>query len=895
MSQAKRAARSRLILLLGLVSALAVGSITASASSGPKTERLYLSGSGRGDAVEWEFSIDRGRGAGGWARIPVPSQWELQGFGDYAYGRNDEARPEVGSYRQRFDVPAEWRGRRVELVFEGVMTDTVARLNGATVGPAHRGGFTRFGYDVTELLRFADSNLLEVEVSEESADRSVNAAEREADYWVFGGIYRPVYLEASPAASIAHLAIDASHEGDLKVAVETRATGSSTLSARVKILNGDPVGSVLQAEVEAEGVTRLEGRFEGVRPWSAEHPNLYELEVSLQRGGRTVHVRTERFGFRTVEVRAGQGIFINGRRVLLKGINRHSFWPDSGRTLDREINRRDAELLKQLNANAVRASHYPPDVEFLRAADELGLYVIDELPGWHDAYDTAVGRDLVAELVRRDVNHPSVILWANGNEGGWNRALDLEFGRHDPQKRPVIHPQDVFSGIDTEHYPSWNELAGLLDDTSPWNRLMAWLGRLPLVLPTEMLHGLYDGGLGAGLEDYWRLIRSSPRAAGAFLWAFLDEGVVRTDRGGAIDTHGNHAPDGLVGPYRGREASFYAVRDLWSPVVFSGLAPEAFPGEVTVENRFDQTDLVDCSFHAEWLRLPGPFDEPSVEVVATHELRPPRLGPGEKGRIDTGEPPADAEALRLVAFDPQGRSVAERVFRLSSPAALRARWFPEGIETGVGPEIAGSRRRFEQVEEKGVDSVSWADYAEGSRLTLEASRDLGGSYQGLAVDLTDPAGNEIVAVEWLGGGPGPVWANRRAGTTLGLWRRTAGPRTTSAWQGFYADVLWFRAIGSRWTVTVLPIAEDEVYVGVSPEFPDDARHARADVPPAGKLSLLLEIPAIGSKFHPPEDLGPAKPSPSRARAEEAPRKETFWLLVEPSDTEAKPPAGAESQ
>jgi len=141
-------------------------------------------------------------------------------------------------------------------------------------------------------------------------------------------------------------------------------------------------------------------------------------------------------------VRPGKGLYLNGQRILLKGVDRHSFRPETGRSLDREDNYADARLVKSMNMNAVRMSHYPPDPAFLEAADQLGIYVLDELSGWHHAHDTDVGRRLVREMVERDVNHPSILFWDNGNEGGWNRELDGEFA----------HSADAWGNAHTVQY-----------------------------------------------------------------------------------------------------------------------------------------------------------------------------------------------------------------------------------------------------------------------------------------------------------------------------------------------------------------------------------------------------------------------------------------------------------
>lgn len=157
--------------------------------------------------------------------------------------------------------------------------------------------------------------------------------------------------------------------------------------------------------------------------WNAEQPHLYTATFTLKDAqGKTLHVERQKFGFRTIEYRhqyAGDkedGVFINGKKVIMKGANRHSFRPETGRTLSKAKNIEDVKLIKSMNMNAVRLSHYPADPEFLDACDSLGLYVECELPGWHWAHETIVGSKLVEEMVTRDVNHPSIIFWSNGNE-----------------------------------------------------------------------------------------------------------------------------------------------------------------------------------------------------------------------------------------------------------------------------------------------------------------------------------------------------------------------------------------------------------------------------------------------------------------------------------------------
>jgi len=174
--------------------------LTALQISAQQTEIQYLSGRGKDDGVLWDFKVSEGMKAGVWDKIPVPSNWELQGFGKYNYGFNKEINKgkEVGVYKYRFRVPDMWNTKLVRLVFEGVMTDAEVKINGKLAGEIHQGSFYVFKYDIGKLIRPGKDNLLEVKVAKHSANKSVNAAEREGDFWIFGGIFRPVYLEALP-------------------------------------------------------------------------------------------------------------------------------------------------------------------------------------------------------------------------------------------------------------------------------------------------------------------------------------------------------------------------------------------------------------------------------------------------------------------------------------------------------------------------------------------------------------------------------------------------------------------------------------------------------------------------------------------------------------------------
>lgn len=930
-------------LLLALLLGTSPAVVSTDATS---TRVLALSGEGPRDATKWEFRcLGEGRrcvaedadpGAG-WTTIRVPSQWQQEGFGAYSYG-HDEDKPEtIGEYRRVFSVPPDWAGGRIDLVFEGVMTDTEVRLNGMRAGPVHRGGFYRFSYDVTDLVELGTGNFLEVRVRERSEDRSVEKAERDADYWVFGGIYRPVRLRWRPAESIDHVAIDAKHDGRFRARVRfaglDRKSGPATLRLEVW-----PVGVSAYREHEpieipvdvddASEITEtwIEGHFDGVEAWSAEKPFLHRARFTLQRDGRALHAVEEVVGFRTIELRndgeggAEDGLFVNGQRTLLRGVNRHAFHPATGRALDDSLDWSDAYRIKSLGLNAVRASHYPPDISFLRACDEIGLYVIDELAGWHDAYSTKAGRPLVRSMVERDGNHPSIILWANGNEDGWNKALDDDFALHDPQARPVLHPRSNFRGVDAPHYLDWQELEAALDPSSWTNRRRGVFSRdpLPLFLPTEILHGLYDGGSGAGLADFWERIRRHPRAMGLFLWAFVDEAIERTDRDAEglarLDTDGNHAPDGVLGPYREPSANSRALQEVFTPVRVR-LDLERFGPDdplLVLENHFDHVDLRDVHVGWRFERLGVP-----LEVLAAGTFRARPADPGESVHHLLPAPPPDADALRVTIHGPEpfwgadGPPIFEIRFPLEStrdaarrlvdaPPAATPTDLAIEVERGVFTLTSGeerlvlplpvatgqdaspgerprpiARRAFEtgrsRVEELRFEGrlqrLRFEVFPSGwTRLawTLDEDREDEKPREGevgeILPGIVFPLGEgEIDSMAWIGLDD-RLWRNR----VHGLWGPSAVTATAdpglrwaheTKFRGYYS-ARRARLDGSRGAFT-LHFESDDVWLGLyAPRFPDDAEDARASVHAPDGLALVHRLPVIGTKFKPGPTLEP---------------------------------------
>jgi len=877
----------------------------------PVTEIQMLSGHGKDDPVPWNFLCTSGAHSGYWTNLPVPSQWDVKGFGTVNYFKDlTNAYNEHGLYEHEFPVPAAWSGRRIFLVFDGVMTDTDAKLNGQSVGPVHQGSFYRFRYEVTSLVKLGVTNELEVDVAKHSANESVNRAERQADYWVFGGIFRPVYLEAVPPQFIRHVAINATADGNFSADVDLDGvTNADEVEAQIRTLDGQDVGAPFRCAITAPGEKQsLKSQVVSPKLWSTETPNLYRAEFRLKQNGQVIHEITQRFGFRTFEVRDGDGLYLNGSRLILKGVDRHSFWPDSGRCLSEAVQRLDIGTMKDANMNAVRMSHYPPDEQFLDLCDELGLYVLDEIAGWHGHYDNVIGPKLVKEMVERDVNHPCILFWDNGNEGGFNTNLDHLYDEYDPQQRRVLHPWSAFSGVNAAHYLQYDQAAQAVDGAPIYHRSnKASPGTNEptyVYMPTEFLHGLYDGGAGAGLDDYWRMMTAGKHLGGGFIWALLDDGLKRPDTG-EIDVAGNQAPDGIVGPYRQREGSYYAIKEIWSPIQVQ----RGKKGVFTVENHFTFTDASECRFDWELRKYPLPSETNGVSVLASGTITTvPKIAPGQTGTFNFIPPPSrNADVLALRVSDPTGRELWTWVWPLKPDGSRRlaeepaehhaipvetngvvevttgdltATFSPQtglllGVQRGAqkfsltnGPRLAvgsATLRDFHFTDD-GPDAVVVAKFDGDLKSILWRVNGNGWiqcTYTYLAHGTNDFLGvtfdypeNLVTHKRWLGDGPYRVWKNRLRGVTAGVWENDYNDTLTGfrdwvypEFKGFFANWRWLQLGTLEGPITVINDGNTPFLQVLMPGFapPKLTGKAWAPVPKCG-LGFLDAIPPIGSKF-----------------------------------------------
>ncbi|MFF5857297.1 glycoside hydrolase family 2 TIM barrel-domain containing protein [Streptomyces sp. NPDC012751] len=603
---------------------------------------LSLNGSWRfrlsdtADAEDDSFAAT-GYDAGGWAEVPVPGHWVLQGHGSPVYTNHRYPFPvdpprvptenPTGDHLRAFDLPGDWPadGGAV-LRFDGVESCARVWLNGTELGE-FKGSRLPHEFAVGHLLR-PRGNVLAVRVHQWSAGSYLE----DQDQWWLPGIFRDVTLLHRPPGSVLDFFVHASYDhttGEGTLRVDSDVDGRVTVpDLGVDIATGEPVTVP-------------------VRPWSAETPRLYDGVLAT--AGERVRLR---IGFRTVDLADGL-IKVNGRAVLFKGVNRHEWHPERGRALDVDTMREDVLLMKRHNINAVRTSHYPPHPAFLDLCDELGLWVIDECDlethgfteqDWRDnPVDddrwTPALLDRAARMVERDKNHPSVLLWSLGNEAGTGRGLtamaDWIRGR-DPSR--LLHYEGDRGCRDTDVYARMYAGHAEVDrigrglDGGPRRRR-----ELPFIL-CEYAHAMGNGP--GGLADYQWLFEFHDRLQGGFVWEWIDHGIAHPELGYAYggdfgeELHdGNFVCDGLLFPDRRPSPGLIEYKKVIEPVALTG---DGTPGTVRVTNKYDFADLSALAFTWSY--------EVEGEQVASGALPVPALAPGEWADVALPAVPAGAPA-----------------------------------------------------------------------------------------------------------------------------------------------------------------------------------------------------------------------------------------------------------
>lgn len=465
---------------------------------------------------EWNFKFNDGE----WRKMPVPGMWELNGCGDPLYlnigyawrghadntpGKAPEEHNWTGVYRRSFSIPADWKGKDIFLTLGSVTSCVLVEINGQMAGYsedsklAARFDITRFvtpGKDADIRLsvrRWCDGTYLE-----------------DQDFWRFTGIARESFLSARPKSGIEDIRVRAESNGEYSIEVLKR---GKVRTVRY-FIDGEEVGE--------------KGTIAGPRLWSAETPNLYHLTVKAYgNSGEELETADLDFGFRTVEIK-GKQLLVNGQPVLIKGADRHELSTTGGYVVSEAEMIRDLRIMKQLNINAIRTSHYPNDPRFLELCDRYGFYLVDEAnneshgmgynittlakePSYKQAHLQRVQR-----MVSRDFNHPCVVIWSLGNEGGMGPNFEecYKWLKAEDNSRPVQYER-AQKGYGTDIYcPMYLSYEK--------SEEYAANGDKPFI-QCEYAHAM--GNSMGSLEEYWRLIRKYPGYQGGFIWDFADQAL----------------------------------------------------------------------------------------------------------------------------------------------------------------------------------------------------------------------------------------------------------------------------------------------------------------------------------------------------------------------------------
>ena len=521
---------------------------------------------------EWKLKVVEGKDdisvpqeAGSWGTITVPGCWEAYGFCKPTY---DKADPLTGYYRTTFEVPQEWKGQRIVLRFDGVLYGYDLWINGKKAG-SWRSGYNTALFDITSFL---NKKTAKQELAMRVISRFPGSDFDYNDDWTPNGIFRDVTLMAVPETHIEDLTITPKLTGEVGI--------------KVKVSNGGKGTSVKHEILDAQGNIVGTTSVENPQFWTAETPYLYTLRTTLLKKDKVLQTFEHKFGFRELTIE-GNVLKLNGQPIKLRGVTCHSTDPKTVKVIDEASILRDMRLMKEASVNYIRTSHYPREPRFYELADSLGFYIIDEVPfgygdkNLRDSTFYPVLQQRAQATIRRDKNHPSVLIWSLGNENPLTEICE-KLGDYvkkelDPS-RPICYPQvgsyfrrfnydfPKVADIYAPHYPTTDQIAGFYQRADR-----------PVIF-TEYCHTL-----GTSFEDHnrqWEIIEKTPCIAGGSVWEWVDQGMpfgsekckvkgeklygyeekVFTSGEGGFEMYGNKGTDGLLYADRTPLPNYYELQ-----------------------------------------------------------------------------------------------------------------------------------------------------------------------------------------------------------------------------------------------------------------------------------------------------------------------------------------------
>lgn len=717
-----------------------------------------------------------------WGIIPVPGCWEAHGFCRPTYGSPDSL---TGYYRTSFIVPEQWKGQRIVIRFDGVLYGYDLWINGKKVGSWHSAYNTAL-FDITDFIN-------RKKVRQDLAMRVVSRY-RGSDFdcnddWSPNGIFRDVILMTVPHTHLKDLVIHTKNTGDVQVET-TVANPGKTITVRHEIL-------------DAQG--RVVGEKNVVSPhlWTAETPYLYTLRTTLMQKGKVLQTFEHKFGFREVTVE-GNILKINGKPIKLRGVTSHATDPQTVKVISEALTLKDMKLMKEASVNYIRTSHYPREPRFYELADSLGFYIIDEVPfgyGDKNLSDPSfyqVLQQRAQATIRRDNNHPSVIIWSLGNE---NPLTDIcvKLGGYVKEQldssRPVCYPQvgsyfrkfnydfPKVADIYAPHYPTTGQIADFYQRADR-----------PVIF-TEYCHTL-----GISFEDHdrqWEIIERTPCIAGGSVWEWVDQGMpfktdavggkrygyeekVFTSADAGFEMFGNKGTDGLLYADRTPLPNYYELQHNYARAFVSSCKREAERVRLTVQNRYDFINLKDhVIFH--W------YLTNNRDTVASGAFSPDC---GPRTSNDYLLPLPEQSGLSLLQLDikdTQGNTFLHQSFVMNNPNVY---WTGDGhvmdliqegplVRVGRKETMAERLKVANQRIEKYLQPLDNPYVKAEVNITRESTATQV-SFS-LTPDTTDTFLSElglaflldkkIDRVQWIGQGPFASYPGRQQANRYGFWSK----------------------------------------------------------------------------------------------------------------------------
>ncbi|MCB0461413.1 MAG: glycoside hydrolase family 2 TIM barrel-domain containing protein [Flavobacteriaceae bacterium] len=615
-----------------------------------------------------------------WGNIKVPSNWEVEGFGipiyvnhqyeftdykamiaddmeliDRIYPKNPGDVPDnynpVGTYRRDFTIDKVWDDKEIFLHIGAMKAGGFVWLNGEYIGYS-QGSKLPSEFNITKAAK-TEKNTIAIQIFRWTDGSYLECQ----DFWRISGIERDVFIYAQPKTRIQDFEVvstlDKTYENgvfSLDVDIKNHSPKSENISVSYELSRDGKVVSSeekkIQATKSSSTSTNFEAMIPNVKPWSAEHPDLYSLIIETKdKKGNIIEITNRKIGFRSVEIKNGL-LLVNGQRITLKGVNAHEVDPETGHVMSEELIKKDIQLWKENNINAVRLAHYPRGRHFYELCDEYGIYVVDEanieshgmyygkyslakVASWENAHV-----DRMVRMVERDKNHPSVIIWSMGNEAG--NGINFYEGykaikANDKTKRPVQYERPYKDDDGSLYDMDWN--TDIIVPQYPSPARFEEIGKSKTdrpYIPSEYAHAM--GNSTGNFQDYWDIIEQYDNLQGGFIWDWVDQSIWKTNENGERyyaygGDYGKNMPsdntflnNGIVFPDRTPQPALYEVKKAHEFINFKHKGINRHDElRVLVENLYDFTNLNQFNFKAEIKADGKVLQTINIDTISTEE------------------------------------------------------------------------------------------------------------------------------------------------------------------------------------------------------------------------------------------------------------------------------------